>query len=372
MPRHADPSSDVPSAGAPAAVGLAARVLLILLAFVPLALLAHYLHAPPLLTFFTAALAIIPLAAWMGRATEGLAGHVGEGIGGLLNATFGNAAEMILAIVALRAGLLTVVKASIAGSIIGNALLVLGAAVLAGGVRYRVQTFNRQAAGTASTLLFLSSVGLLVPAVFDFITRHQAVIAERTLSLEISIVLFATYVLSLLFSLRTHRHYYNSRHAGEEGVPWSVRRSLLVLAGATALTAWVSEALVASVEEAGRVLGFSEVFVGVIVVAIIGNAAEHSTAVLLALKNRLDGALQIATGSSIQVALFVAPCLVFLSYPMGRPLDLLFTPLEVVAVALSANVVALVAADGESNWLEGVQLLAVYVILAMAFYFLPG
>ena len=346
-------------------------ILLGLLVFIPIALGCHYLHAPPLVTFGLSALAIMPLAAWMGRATEALAAHVGEGIGGLLNATFGNAAEMILALVALKAGMTTVVKASIAGSIIGNALLVLGASILAGGIKHPVQKFNRTAAGTSATLLFLSAIGLLVPAVFDFVTHHNALAAERTLSLEIAIVLFTTYILSLLFSLITHRHYYGGHHEGEEAVHWSVGKSLGVLTIATVGIAWISEALVKSVEGAGHALGFSEIFVGVIVVAVVGNAAEHSTAILLALKNRMDGALQIAIGSSIQVALFVAPVLVFVSYLFGKPLDLLFTPFEVVAVAVSAIVVALVAMDGESNWLEGIQLLAVYIILALAFYFLP-
>lgn len=360
-----------PSSDARPGRSLGDIILLGLLVFIPAALGSHYLHAPPLLTFGLSAFAVMPLAAWMGRATEALAGHVGEGVGGLLNATFGNAAEMILAIVALKAGLTTVVKASIAGSIIGNALLVLGASILAGGIKHPVQKFNRTAAGTSATLLFLSAVGLLVPAVFDFVTDHHALEAERTLSLEISVVLFATYILSLVFSLITHRHYYGGSHEGEEAVHWSVRKSLIILTVATAGIAWISEALVESVEGAGHALGFSEIFVGVIVVAVVGNAAEHSTAILLALKNRMDGALQIAIGSSIQVALFVAPMLVFISYLFGTPLDLLFTPFEVVSVAVSAIVVALVAMDGESNWLEGIQLLAVYVILAMAFYFLP-
>lgn len=351
-------------------------ILLALLVFIPVALACHYLHAPPLLTFAMSAMAVMPLAAWMGRATEALSHHVGEGVGGLLNATFGNAAEMILAVMALRAGLFTVVKASITGSIIGNALLVLGASILAGGIRHPVLRFNRTAAATSATLLFLSAVGLLVPAVFDFVTHHGAQAAERTLSLEIACVLFGTYVLSLLFSLVTHRqHYAGGGHGAEEdadGPAWSIPRALTVLAVATIFTAWVSETLVEAVEGATHALGFTEVFVGVVVVAIVGNAAEHSTAILLAMKGKMDGALQIAIGSSTQVALFVAPVLVFLSYAFGKPLDLLFSEFEVVAVALSALVVALVSMDGESNWLEGIQLLAVYLILAMAFYFLPG
>ena len=374
-------------AAAPAPRSLTDIILLALLLFIPAALASHYLHGPALLTFALSALAVMPLAAWMGRATEALSHHVGEGIGGLLNATFGNAAEMILAIMALRAGLFTVVKASITGSIIGNALLVLGASILAGGIRHPVLRFNRTAAATSATLLFLSAVGLLVPALFDFVTQHSAQAAERTLSLEIACVLFGTYMLSLVFSLVTHRQFYRGgAHGGgaavavadgapapeAEGAVWSVPRAFTVLAVATVFTAWVSESLVEAVEGATHALGFTEVFVGVVVVAIVGNAAEHSSAILLAMKGKMDGALQIAIGSSTQVALFVAPVLVFLSYAFGKPLDLLFTQFEVVAVALSALVVALVSMDGESNWLEGVQLLAVYLILAMAFYFLPG
>jgi Ca2+:H+ antiporter len=324
--------------------------------------------------FATAAGAIIPLAAYMGRATEHLAGRMGSGIGGLLNATFGNAAELIIALIALKAGLYDVVKASITGSIIGNILLVLGLAILAGGIKHRRQTFNRTSAGVGATLLALSAVSLVVPAIFHHIVRGTEAARERRMSLEIAIVLFAIYLASLFFSLKTHRHLYTGAaapdpHAGGGG--WSVRKSLIVLAAATTGVAVMSEALVGAVTATAAAFGFTEVFVGVILVAIVGNAAEHSTAVLMAMKNQMDLAVNIAIGSSIQVAMLVAPVLVFASYLFGRPMDLVFSTFEVVAVSIAAGVATLVALDGESNWMEGAQLLGVYAILGLAFYFLP-
>jgi Ca2+:H+ antiporter len=350
--------------------------LLFLLVFVPIALLMEYaFHASALWIFLASAIAIIPLAALMGRATEALAERLGEGVGGLLNATFGNAAELIIAIVALRAGLIDLVKASITGSIIGNILLVFGACALWGGVKYPRQQFNRTAAALSSTLLVLSTIGLVIPAIFHMIVPPSAGLAERTLSLEIAAVLIVTYVLSLFFSLRTHKHLY----VGEAGphtdalVPThTTGASLLLLLAATAGVALMSELLVGAVEETARVFGMNDVFVGVILVALIGNAAEHSSAILMAGKNKMDAAITIAVGSSIQVALFVAPVLVFLSYVVApQPMDLRFTTLEVVAVGISVWLMSIIAQDGESHWMEGVQLLAVYAMLALAFYWLP-
>jgi Ca2+:H+ antiporter len=302
---------------------------LLLLLFVPITLVAEAYHAPDTWVFGTAAAAIVPLAALMGRATEHLAGRMGSGIGGLLNATFGNAAELIIALMALRAGLYDVVKASITGSIIGNILLVLGLAVLAGGVKHRRQTFNRTSAGIGATLLVLSAIGLVVPAIFHHIVRGTAAARERQMSLEIAIVLFTLYLASLFFSLKTHRHLYTGESTGtghaHDGEGWPTRKSMVVLALATAGVALMSEALVGAVEATAASLGLTEVFVGVILVAIIGNAAEHSTAVLMAMKNEMDLAVNIAIGSSIQVALFVAPVLVFASYAFGRPMDLVFS-----------------------------------------------
>ena len=327
--------------------------------------------------FLVAGLAIVPLAGWMGKATEHLADRTGEGIGGLLNATFGNMAEIIIAIMALREGLTEIVKASITGSIIGNALLVLGASMLGGGLKFRIQTYNPAGARTRATQLTLAAIALVIPALYHQLAGGDAVVREGALSVEISVLLLVVYGLALVFSLHTHTPYF-TREAAEAGrleashAAWSVRRSLAVLIGATGVVSWMAEILVGSVEPAAETLGMTEVFVGVIVVAVVGNAAEHSTAILMALEDRMDLALGISIGSATQIALFAAPVLVLLSYVIGpRPLDLVFTPAEVAAVGLSVLIVGQVAEDGESNWLEGVQLLAVYGILALMFYFLP-
>ena len=361
--------------------GFTVEPLLLLLIFVPVAIVCELVHVNPVWIFVTAALAIIPLAGLMGKATEHLSEHMGAGLGGLLNATFGNAAELIIAIIALRAGLLEVVKASITGSIIGNILLVLGASALAGGLKFERQEFNRTAAGLGVTSLVLSAIGLIVPALFHFVVRGNPAAHERELSLEIAIVLFITYILSLVFALHTHKHLYSGTpteaqaHDADEALGvtgWSTKKSLTVLLGATAFVALMSEFLVGAVEHTAHTFGMTDVFVGVILVAIIGNAAEHSTAILMAMKNQMDLAINIAVGSSIQIALFVAPLLVFAGYAFGQPMDLLFSSFEVMAVVLSVGIVSLVALDGESNWMEGIQLLAVYVILGLAFYFLPA
>jgi Ca2+:H+ antiporter len=339
---------------------------------VPVAILLEALHADPVLVFVTSALAIVPSAGLLGEATEQLSGHVGTGLGGLLNASLGNAAELIIAFVALKEGLHDVVKASITGSIIGNILLVLGLAMLAGGLRHERQRFNQTAASMAASLLLLSAVGLVVPALFHLTVARKDGSAEHALSLEIAVVLFAIYVLSLLFSLKTHRHLFTGGAVAETRAGWGLRRSVSVLVGATMVIAIMSEFLVGSIESAAARLGLTQLFVGVILVAVIGNAAEHSTAVLVARKNQMDLAFGIAVGSSLQIALFVAPVLVFVSYLLGAPLDLVFTPFEVAAVAMSVLIVGFVAMDGESHWMEGVMLVGVYLVLAIAFYFLPG
>jgi Ca2+:H+ antiporter len=355
-----------------------------LLLFIPVALVMRYgmkMEGTPI--FLTAAISIIPLAGYMGRATERLADRVGAGIGGLLNATFGNAAEMIIAVLALRAGLQSVVKASLTGSIIGNILLVFGLSALAGGLKHPpIQRFNRTAASLGATMLVLSAIGLVIPAIFHALAGDGHAGIERNLSLDISIVLMLTYVLSLVFSLRTHSHLYlGASHAESQPDPARVERekdgrevirALGWLALSAAAVGFMSEMMVGSLEQAAHELGMTEVFVGVILVALVGNAAEHSTSVLMALKNKMDLSVNIALGSSIQIALFVAPLLVFVSYFVGpAPMDLRFTGLEVVAVVMSVGIMALVCQDGESHWMEGVQLLAVYLMLGIAFYFLP-
>ncbi len=357
----------------------AENALYLLLVFIPVTLALEYVaHASAVTLFLVSAVAIIPLAGLMGRATEMLADRVGAGLGGLLNATFGNAAELIIAIFALRAGLTDLVKASLTGSIIGNVLLVLGLSALLGGLRHPRQAFNRTAANLGATMLFLSAVALIVPAVFHFIRLEEGgaglpVQAERSLSLEISVVLVLCYALSLVFALKTHGHLYagggHDTAGGERHASWSTGRSVGTLVAAAALVGWMSEVLVGAAEEAAHTLGMNEVFVGVIVVALVGNAAEHSTAVLVALRNKMDLALQIAVGSSVQIALFVAPVLVFLSYLIApQPMDLIFTPLEVVAVAISVLVVGQISDDGETHWMEGALLLGVYGILGLAFF----
>lgn len=357
-----------------------------LLVFVPAAVVLEYLvPARHTLIFVVACIAVIPLAGWLGKATEHLAAHAGEGVGGLLNATFGNAAEMIIAIMALRRGLIDVVKASLTGSIIGNILLVLGAAFLAGGLRNKTQKFNLGGARAQATLLTLAAAALVAEAAFHHLGGEAALPREGSLSVAISIVLLVAYGLGLVFTLHTHKHFFEGHsaeaagvdgggHGGHgEGAAWSLGRSLTVLLASTALIAWMSEILVASVEEAAHTLGMSQLFVGVVVVAIVGNAAEHSTAILMAWKNRNDLAVGIAVGSSIQIALFVAPVLVLLSYWIApRPMDLVFTPAEVIAVALAVVITEQIAGDGESNWLEGAMLLALYAVLGIVFYLLPA
>ena len=353
------------------------------------------LHAPTLVIFALTALALIGLAWVLGQATESLAGHAGPRVGGILNATFGNAAELIIALFALSKGLTGVVKASITGSIIGNILLVLGLSFLAGGLKFRKQEFNRVAAGVSATALTLGAIALIIPTVF-----HQAAAMvpvaqggwtpakEQGLSLAIAVVLFLTYALTLVFTLVTHRDLFGGdeskaigREAGEEltrmeaergaHAPWSVGKAVGVLVGATAFVALISEFLVGAIEQARESLGLTEVFVGVIVVAIIGNAAEHSSAILMAWRNKMDISIGIAVGSSLQIALFVAPLLIFASYLFGTPMNLEFTVPEVVAVVASIIIVEQISSDGESNWIEGLQLLSVYAVLGILFYFLP-
>jgi Ca2+:H+ antiporter len=344
-------------------------------------------HFGELWIFILSGLAVVPLAGLMGRATENLAETLGAGIGGLLNATFGNAAELIIALLIVWRGpeMYPLVKATITGSIIGNVLLVLGMAILAGGLSYRRQLFNRTAASMGATLLALASIGLIMPTVYYYLFRAGASLNPdelhnvEFLSEEIAVILAVVYLLSMVFTLWTHQHLFGGPAndlptTGEHSQPeWSRNTSLIVLLVATAGVAWMAHMLVETVEHAGQALGMNQVFLGVIVVAIVGNAAEHSTAVLMAMKNKLDLAVHIAVGSSIQIALFVAPVLVFASMLMGHshPLYLHFTPLELIAVILAVAVLALVCQDGESHWMEGAMLLAVYIIVALAFYHLP-
>ncbi|MFN7925600.1 MAG: calcium/proton exchanger [Bryobacteraceae bacterium] len=354
-----------------------------LLVFVPVAVwLEHARPTEHLWIFATACLAVLPLAGWLGTATEHLAARTSEAVGGLLNATFGNAAELIIALIALHNGLFDVVKASLTGSIIGNTLLVMGAACLAGGLKYPHQKFSGAAARSQATMMTLAVIALVVPAAYHYLVtaapgsvpQANTIARENDLSLEISLVLLVTYALSLVFSLMTHKELFSgaAEVEDEHGAPWSIGKSMGVLLAATAMIAWMSEILVGSVQEAAHTLGMTSVFVGVVVVAIIGNAAEHSTAIMVARKNRMDLSLGIAIGSSIQIAVFVAPVLVIASRFMApRPMDLVFTPAELLATGLAVAITGQISSDGESNWFEGAQLLAVYLILSLLFYFLP-
>ncbi len=344
---------------------------LVLLAAVPLSLGLATAHASPILIFGFACLAVLPLAGYMGEATEHLATRTGPTIGGLLNATFGNAAELIIAIVALRAGLVELVKASITGSILGNLLLILGLSLLAAGTQRAEIRFNRTAAGLSAAMLALAVVGLVFPALFHAIhPESSARVTELKMSEWVAVILIVTYGFSLLFTMRTHKALLSGDpHPSEEPV-WGVGRSLLVLALATIGIALESEVLVHATEAVTQSLGWSEVFLGLIVIPIIGNAAEHAAAIVFARKGQIDLALQIALGSSTQIALLAAPLLVFAGLILGAGMDLVFRPFEVVALGLATGVAAILTLDGESHWFEGVQLLAVYGMVAVAAFFM--
>ena len=346
-----------------------------LLLFVPITIaLERWAPEQSLWIFVSAALAIVPLAAWLGRATEQIAERTGEGVGGLLNATFGNAAELIIGMAALRAGLYDVVKASLAGSIIGNILLVLGAAMFAGGLGRSEQNYNAAAARSQATMLTLAVIALILPAAYRLAAGEAHSPELGKISAWISLVLILVYAANLGFSLVTNRALFmgsgSEVHSEQHAEAWSASRAALVLAAATAAIAWMSEILVGAIEPAAERLGLNDMFVGVFVVAILGNAAEHTTAISAAMKNRMDLALSIAIGSSVQVALFVAPLLVLLSYVLGpTPMDLAFSGGLVISVTVAVWITGQVASDGRSDWLRGVQLLAVYLILALVFLF---
>jgi Ca2+:H+ antiporter len=347
---------------------------------IPLAVALDLAGASAGLVFASAALGIIPTAALMGRATEELAVRSGPGVGGLLNVTFGNAPELIIALFALGQGLHEVVKASIVGSILGNILLVLGAAMLAGGIGKQKQTFSRTGVSVQTTMLLLAAAALLMPAIFELVEgkglpKPGAELVDygstvEHLSLAVAIVLIVTYVAGLFFSLKTHRDLFNPEYGDEDSWGWSVRASVIVLAVAGVLVGVMSEVLVSSISEASKAVGLSEFFIGAVVVAIVGNAAEHWVAVLVALKDKMDLSVNIAIGSSAQVALFVAPVLVIASFFIGpHPLALVFNGFELGAIMLAVIIANYVTQDGESTWFEGLQLLAVYLVFGIAFYY---
>jgi len=354
----------------------------LLLPFIPIAIALELAHADASLIFGASALGVIPTAALMGRATEELAARSGPGIGGFLNVTFGNAPELIIAFFALREGLQEVVKASLVGSILGNILLVMGAAMLVGGLKRERQTFDRTAASVQSIMLLLACVALIMPAIFELVIggglpsptdeSQQFPSDLEKMSVGVAIVLLATYVAGLFFSLRTHRDLFNPEHAEEDhvGEHWSVRKSVIALAIAGVAVGVMSEILVGSISEASESIGLSPFFVGIIVVAIVGNAAEHWVAIYFAARDKMDLAVNIAIGSSAQIALFAAPVLVLISFFVGPfPMALVFNGLELGAIVLAILIANQVTQEGESTWFEGLQLLAVYAVLGLVFFY---
>lgn len=341
-----------------------------LLAFVPIAIGAAFAGVSPVVVFFLSALAIVPLAKYIGQATEELATQTNPAVGGLLSASFGNATELIIGMFALKAGLIEVVKASITGSIIGNLLFVLGLAMFCGGLRREKQTFNKTGILAQCSTLFLATIALIVPAVFFQTAGGAGAARIEGLSILVSLVLVCMYGASLFFALHTHKHLYRET-AGKLQPRWGITRALMTLIAAVLAVAWLSEILVSSIEPVIVSLGWSQLFVGVIFVAIVGNAAEHLSAVLIARKNRMDLVLQISVGSATQIVLFVAPVLVLLGAVLGQPMDLIFNTFELIAMVLAVLIVNFIVQDGESNWLEGLQLLAAYAIMAIAFFLHP-
>ncbi|MFZ1155574.1 MAG: calcium/proton exchanger [Solirubrobacteraceae bacterium] len=350
-------------------------------AFIPVALALHFASAAPTLIFAASAIGVVPTAALMGEATEQLAARAGPGIGGLVNVTFGNAPELIIAIFALADGLQEIVKASIVGSVVGNALLVLGAAMLAGGWKRTRQTFDRTAAQAQSGMLLVTVVALVLPAVLQLSRngslprvggiRHLFGADLNHVSLAVALVLITTYLAGLVFSLQTHRDLFNPAQQGNDATgAWSLRRSVCVLAIAGVTVAVMSDLLVGSIEQASRDVGLSQFFVGAFVVAVVGNAAEHYVAILAATKDKMDLAVNIAIGSSAQIGLFVAPVLVILSFLFGpSPMALVFNGYELAALLSAALIVPILVSDGESTWFEGFQLIALYTVLGIVFYF---
>ncbi len=358
------------------------------LVFIPVSIAAFLLHWSALIIFLTAALAIVPLAAWMGTATEEIGVVAGPSLGGLLNATFGNATELIIALVALKAGLIDVVKASLTGSIISNLLLVIGFSMLLGGLRYKEQEFQPIVARVNASSMNLAVIALLLPTAVNYTSEGIPEGVQQQLSVAVAVVLMTVYGLTLLFSMRTHTYLYEAGMAEGAGSdlealaesnlfsdqPGQTPNLWLwvgVLLGTTLFVAIESELLVRTLEAATQKLGLTALFTGVIVLPVVGNAAEHATAVTVAMKNKMDLSVSIALGSSLQIALFVAPVLVLVGWLIGQPMNLDFHPFELVAVAVSVLIANSISSDGRSNWLEGTLLLAAYAVLGLAFYFHP-
>ena len=348
----------------------------VLLIFAPIAAGLEFVHADHLVLFVISAIALIPLAKLIGDSTEHLSIHYGPTAGSLLNVTFGNAAEIIIAVTAISAGLLDLVKASITGAIIGNILLILGLSIVAGGFRYKEQSFSRENIGVQSSMLFLAIIGLAVPTILatTILSPSENQGQVQLLSDALAIILLIVYILGIVFTFITHKHLFTPLETSEDmqeshGTHWSKKKSFLLLAASMAGVIVVSEILVASVETTGKELGFGQLFVGAVIVGIVGNAAEHSSAILLSLKGKIELSIGIAAGSGTQIALFVVPILVFAGIAMGQPFTLVFTLLELATIFLAAIILNLIVHDGRSNWFEGVMLTAVYIIIAIAFFF---
>ena len=330
-----------------------------MLIFIPISFIAKFMNASGTIMFILSCLSIIPLAGLMGEGTEQISFYSGPKIGGFLNGTFGNATELIISFFALKQGLFDIVKSSIAGAVIGNVLLVVGASMLAGGLKFKTQKFNEKVSEVTSSILLFAVLGLCIPALLN--TRYEG------LSIFVAIVMIIIYILSLIFSFSTHKDIYNTETTQEGSPKWSLKKGILILVVVTILIAIESEFLVNGVEPITTSLGWSEFFVGIILIPIIGNAAEHTTAIIMARKDQMDVALEIALGSSLQIILFVAPILIFISL-FFKPMSIVFNEFELVALIASVVIANKVSHDGECNWLEGVQLLAVYLIISASFF----
>ena len=345
------------------------KILRYMLVFIPISIVAKFLNASGTVMFILACLSIIPLAGLIGEGTEEISFYSGPKIGGFLNGTFGNATELIISFFALKEGLFEVVKSSIAGAVIGNILLVIGASMLAGGLKYKTQKFNQKVSEVSSTMLLFAVIGLCIPAIFTHTVPSRLLNTRyEGLSLFVAVVMIIIYALSLFFSFNTHKHIYNEEES-EGTAKWSLKKAIAILVVSTVLIAIESEFLVNGIEPITESLGWSQFFVGIILIPVIGNAAEHTTAIVMARKDKMDVALEIAVGSSLQIILFVAPVLIFLSL-LFKPMSIVFNPFELIALIASVIIANRVSHDGESNWLEGVQLLAVYLIIAASFFIL--
>ncbi len=344
------------------------RIMDILLIFIPITIFLNLAHADSTLLFASALLAILPLAAKMGEATEELAKIYGGHIGGLLNATFGNAAELIIALLAINKGLIDLVKASLAGSIIGNLLFVFGISMFLGGLKFKEQKFSTHLAGLNSTMLLIAFMSIMIPSLFHFVPTEHRGNDEKLLSISVSVLLISIYLLSIVFSLKTHDYLFRKQEK-EEKAHWSRNFAIGILAASTIVLGIISEIFVGQIEHVAQDFGLTELFIGGIIVALVGNAAEHAGSIFFALKNDLDLSINVTIGSSLQIAMFVAPVAVLAGIALGQPMDLVFTPFEVIAVFASVLIVNEITTDGRCNWFEGAQLVIMYLIIAVLFYF---